>query len=148
MSRYMKLTYCSLRIEGRKEVRGESLDVIKDSISHPCTYYSHLSSWWKENTSRKVTVLNRLYLTCRPALFSIRVDEWWLISRAACVNKAVTVKTIVCICFWRFGCWSSPALCLCQLDTSCQYLFTVSEEKWWGSFCEKPEWILKKTPTI
>lgn len=36
----------------------------------------------------------------------------------------------VCVCVLlvlRCGCWSSPALCLCQLDTSCQCLSTVSE---------------------
>lgn len=111
-------------------MRSESLVVIKDSISHPCTYYSHLYSRWKENTPRKVTALRSLYLTFKQTLFSICADEWWRISRAACVNKAVRFDLTVCVCCWRCGCWSSPALCLCQLDTSCQCLSMVSEEKW------------------
>lgn len=38
----------------------------------------------------------------------------------------------------RCGCWSSPALCLCQLDTSCQCLYTVSEGKG-RLFCTIPD---------
>lgn len=131
MSCYMERVIW-LHAEGRKEVRGESLVVIKDSISHLCTYYSHLYSRWKENAPRKVAVLCSLYLTCKQTLFSICADEWWRISRAACVSKAVRVDLTVSVCCWRCGCWSSPALCLCQLDTSCQCLSTVSEEKWWS----------------
>jgi len=43
------------------------------------------------------------------------------------VWQAVCVCVCVCVCVLRCGCWSSPALCLCQLDTSCQCLSTVSE---------------------
>lgn len=144
MSCYPELFSSSLHVAGRKEARGESLDLIKGSISHPCTYYSHLCSWWKENiaaTSRIAAIRSSLYLSGKQALFSTGVDGWWLISRAACVHKAVRLDLIVCVCSWRSGCWSWPALCLCQLDTSCQCLSTVSEVSDGNHFYEMPEWI-------
>ena len=53
----------------------------------------------------------------------------WLICYDAFASKAAEIwQSVSLLLFLRCGCWSSPALCLCQLDTSCQYLSMVSDK--------------------